>query len=266
MAFYHGVKTTETPTSLIAPAPCEAAMPVYFGVAPIHRTASLANKVNYPILCNSYDDAVLALGYSKDWETWGLCENIYAQFALFAMSPCVFVNVFDPATHKAAVSAEAATLAAGTVKLAHAEAILSTVVVKDSSAATTYVKDTDYTIAYDADYKCVVTKKTGGAIASETAELKVTYDYADPSLVDADDIIGGINAISGAEEGLEVIERVFPITRKVPGLIVATGWSENTEVLAVMTAKAWNINGLFKAVALVDIPVTGTGAPTLYTD
>ena len=33
-----------------------------------------------------------------------------------------------------------------------------------------------------------------------------------------------------------------------------------------MAAKAWNINTLFKALAIIDIPVNGTGAPELYTD
>jgi len=79
-------------------------------------------------------------------------------------------------------------------------------------------------------------------------------------------VIGGINVTTGNEEGLEVIEKVFPLTRKVPGLIVATGWSEDSEVAAVMASKAWSINGLFKAVAIVDIPVTGEGAPDQYSE
>lgn len=264
MTFFHGVKNTESPTSIIPPAPCEAAMPVYFGTAPVHRTPSLAKKVNYPIIANGYDDAVLALGYDKDWSKWTLSENVYVQFGLFAMSPCVFVNVFDPAVHKTAVETESLTLAAGIGKLLNADALLETVVIKNATGDTTYQKTKDYTLAYNSDYKAVIARVSTGTIATDTDTLKVTYDYADPSKVDKDDIIGGINVTSGNEEGLEVIEKVFPITRKVPGLIVATGWSDNVEVAAVMASKAWGINGLFKAVAIVDIPVTGEGAPTQY--
>ena len=266
MAFFHGVKTTESPTSIIPAAPCEAAMPVYFGTAPVHRTAALKNKINYPILCNAYDDAVAALGYSADWKKWTLCENIYAEFALFAMKPCIFVNVFDPSIHKTSVASESLTLSKGESKLANTDAVLSSVVVKDAQGQTAYVLGTDYTASYDVDYNVVIARKSTGSISSDTAELKVSYDYADPTKVDKDDIIGGINAATGDEEGLEVIERVYPITRKVPGLIVATGWSHDVEVAAVMAAKAWNINTLFKALAIIDIPVTGTGAPELYTD
>lgn len=265
MVFFHGVHTTETPTSIIPPAPCEAAMPVYFGVAPIHRTDSLIKKVNYPILANTYDDAVLALGYDSDWGKWPLCENMYAEFALFSMKPAVFVNVFDPTVHKTAVPAEEKTLIAGVAKLTNADPILSSIVITNSTGETTYTKDTDYTVAYDKDYFALVTRIEAGGL-TETAEIKIAYDYADPSKVEEDDIIGGVNATTGDEEGLEVIERVFPITRKIPGLIVCTGWSDNVEVAAVMASKAWSINGLFKAVAIVDIPVTGEGAPTKYTD
>lgn len=266
MAFFHGVRTTESPTSIIPPAPCEAAMPVYFGVAPVHRTETLKNKVNYPILCNAYDDAVMALGYDEDWAKWTLCENIYAQFALFATSPCVFVNVFDPSKHKTNVATEQLTLAKGEGKAAHQDVILSTLVVKDETGSTTYNAGTDYTVAYDEDYYATIVRLESGAIASDTAQLTLTYDYADPSQVDKDDIIGGINAQTGDEEGLEVIERVYPVNRKVPGLIVATGWSDDVEVAAVMAAKAGNVNGLFRALAILDIPVSGDGAPTIYTD
>ena len=266
MAFFHGVHTTESPTSIIPPAPCEAAMPVYFGVAPVHRTESMKNKVNYPILCNAYDDAVMGLGYDEDWKKWTLCENIYAQFTLFGMSPCVFVNVFDPTKHKTSVETEQVTLAKGEGKVAKQDAILSTLVVKDQTGSTTYQEGTDYTVAYDEDYYAVIARVTSGTISSDTAQLTVSYDYADPTQVDKDDIIGGINAQTGDEEGLEVIERVYPVNRKVPGLIVATGWSEDVEVAAIMATKAENINGLFRALAIIDIPVSGDDAPTIYTD
>lgn len=266
MAFFHGVRTTESPTSIVPAAPCEAAMPVYFGTAPVHRTETLKNKVNYPILCNAYDDAVMALGYDSDWAKWTLCENIYAQFALFATSPCVFVNVFDPTKHKTSVETEQITLAKGEGKVAHQDAILSTLVVKDQNGSTTYQAGTDYTVAYDEDYYAVIARVPSGTISSDTAQLTVSYDYADPSQVDKEDIIGGINTQTGDEEGLEVIERVYPVSRKVPGLIVATGWSDDVEVAAVMAAKAGNINSLFQAVAILDIPVGGTGAPTIYTN
>ena len=147
-----------------------------------------------------------------------LCENIYAQFALFATSPCVFVNVFDPSKHKTSVSTESVTLEKGECKAANKDVILGTLQVKDSTGSTAYQVGTDYTVAYDEDYYAVIARLSTGAIASDTAQLTLTYDYADPSQVDKDDIIGGINAQTGDEEGLEVIERYIPSIEKFLGL------------------------------------------------
>ena len=38
MAFYHGVKTSEQATSVIAPVQTTAGLPIVFGTAPVHLT------------------------------------------------------------------------------------------------------------------------------------------------------------------------------------------------------------------------------------
>ncbi|MBR1953285.1 MAG: phage tail sheath family protein [Lentisphaeria bacterium] len=73
--------------------------------------------------------------------------------------------------------------------------------------------------------------------------------------VKAENIIGGTDT-DGKKTGLELIDEVFPRFRVVPGLIICPGFSEIPEVAAVMAAKAENINGMFKAVALIDVPTT----------
>ena len=100
------------------------------------------------------------------------------------------------------------------------------------------------------------------------AEANVTagYDYADVSLVDSTDVIGGINESTGESEGLELIDSVFPQFRLVPGSILAPRFSEDPAVAVVMAAKADGINGLFKAVALADIPTEGEHGVKKYTD
>lgn len=266
MAFFHGVHTTETPTSIIPPAPCEAAMPVYFGAAPVHRVGKTKGATNVPILCNTYDDAVTALGYSDDWQSWPLCENIYSQFSLYATAPCVFVNIFNPQKHTSCNANQQFDFADGEGIIKCKDIILKSLVVKESAEGDVYVKDKDYTVAYDEDYNTVITKTPESTIKAEAGHLYASFDRADPSKITKEDIIGGIDATTGDETGLEVIEQIYPLTRKVPGLIVATGWSSDTAVAAVMAAKASNINGLFQALAIVDLPVSGDGAPVKYTD
>ena len=85
MAFYHGVKTSEQATSVIAPVQTTAGLPVVFGTAPVHLTEDPSAVVNKPIICYSWEEAVQQLGYSEDWAHFTLCEAMYAQFKYLLM-------------------------------------------------------------------------------------------------------------------------------------------------------------------------------------
>ena len=76
----------------------------------------------------------------------------------------------------------------------------------------------------------------------------------DPSLISAADIIGGVDATTGKKTGLELIAEMFPRFRLVPGSILAPRFSEDSAVAVSMSAKATGINGLFRALALADVP------------
>ena len=108
MAYKHGVYTREVPTSIISPTQTESGLPVIVGTAPVHLTD--VSNVNKPQLCYSYAEAVSYFGFSKDWEKYTLCEFIYSQFALYAMSPCVLVNVLDPGKHKESITGKRYTI------------------------------------------------------------------------------------------------------------------------------------------------------------
>lgn len=84
----------------------------------------------------------------------------------------------------------------------------------------------------------------------------------DPLQVGGTHIIGGIDA-SLKKTGLELISEVFPRFRLVPGCILAPKFSEDSAVAISMGAKAKNINGLFQAMAAVDVP---TDVVPLYTE
>lgn len=262
MTYRHGVYASEVPTSILPPVRTSAGLPVVFGTAPVNlATAPVA--VNTPMLCYTYAEAVAALGYSADWANYTLCEFINSHFSLFNVAPVVLVNVLDSATHKEAVTNAAATLVAGKVTLPDTGIMLSSLVVKLTEAGQPLGKGTDYTAGFDDDGKVLITRVVGGAITTDTSGLVVTYDKLKPSLVDKDDIIGGIDGTTGAPEGLELVNRVFPMFRLLPGQILAPGWSHDPEVEAVMKAKAGNINGHFKAMAVVDIP---TDTVDLYSE
>ena len=46
MAFFHGVKASEVPTSVIAPVATTAGLPVVFGTAPVHLSDDPKAYVN----------------------------------------------------------------------------------------------------------------------------------------------------------------------------------------------------------------------------
>lgn len=260
MAYKHGVYGSEVPTSLVPMTNVSAGLPVVFGTAPVHLATDAA-KANVPVLCYTYAEAVEALGYSDDWESYTLCEFMKSHFALFNMAPVVFVNVLDVAKHKTAVSDAETALADGVAEISE-PVVLSTLVVKKTAAGQPLVLNTDYTAAYNDEGKLILTALAGGALESETACV-VSYDKVNPAAVDGDDIIGGVDVVTGEYEGLELVHQIFPRFGLVPGIILAPGWSHLSAVAAVMKAKTTNISGHFEAICICDVD---TDTVTKYSD
>lgn len=251
MAYKHGVYTSEQATSLVAMTQTDSGLIVAFGTAPVHLASDPA-EVNTPVLCYTYKEAVAAFGYSDDWDKYTLCEAIKTQFAYFNMAPIVLINVLDPATHKTAVVGSEKTITDGVIKVDE-PILISTLKVSLTSDGAALVKDTDYTAAYE-DETLVITPISGGAIGSSVTSLFLSYDKLNPAAVDADDIIGGVNTTTNKNEGMELIDEIYPRFGLVPGTIIAPGFSHNTQVSAVMRAKCVNICGHFNAINICDEP------------
>lgn len=246
MSFFHGVRASQNETSASTPRNADSGIAFVVGTAPVHTVEN--GKVNVPILCNSYSEAVAALGYSDDWEKYSLCEMIDSHFKLYAVKPIVVVNVLNPATHTTLVDATMYDVNDRQIKLPY-EAILSSVVVQSSSAAK-YEKDKDYGVFYQ-DNALIVEVIPGGAAEKETA-LEITYTKVDAAKVTKADVIGGYDVETKTYSGFELIDQVFPKFLIVPDLVLAPGWTTDSEVAAVMATKAEAINGLFGAKALID--------------
>lgn len=260
MAYKHGVYTSEVPTSIVLAVNTTAGLPVVFGTAPVHLATDRA-AANRPVLCYSYAEAVQQLGFSKDWTKYTLCEVMYSQFALYNRGPVVFVNVLDPKNHKKNVNDKSVAVSDKTAKV-DAAVLLDTLKIKASAVGSVLVAGSDYEAAYDDDGVLVITLLDGGT-AAEATSLNLEYDELDPTAVNEDDIIGGISVSDGSVKGLECLNKVFPLTGLVPGIVLAPGWSHEPTVAAVMKAKAGNINSHFKAITLNDVP---TESVKKYTD
>ena len=272
MAYEHGVKISEVATSVLPPVESSAGIPIFFGTAPVNMTADAS--VNKPILCYSYEEAVAALGYVPPVENekglkkfeYTLCQAMYSQFVLFQVAPVIFVNVLDPSKHKKSASATNFTLDAkmGSATVAESGILPESVTIQSSTGAE-YVNGTDYVLTFDDDGFLVVSslKNAEGAFLCETGvALTISAEKLDPSMVTADEIVGGVD-MQGNKSGLELVNEVFPRFRLISGIIAAPGFSHNPTVAAVMATKASNINEHFKAISLVDVP---TDTVRSYTD
>lgn len=247
MDFYHGVKTSEQATSQSSVVAVENGVTFAVGTAPVHTVGVGANKV---VFAEDYASAVKALGYSDDWGKYTLCEVIKTHLKLYSVSPVIFVNVLDPEKHCSEVKTETLSLDSEKTARLSADVIANTVTVNSESGDKTYILGTDYTLDYDGE-GLVVTALQDGEITETT--LFVEYKEIDPSQVTKSDIIGGISVSDGSKKGLELVDSAFVVTGIVPEFIIAPGFSEDSEVAAVMGSKASAINELFKGKAIIDI-------------
>lgn len=263
MATYkHGVYTSEQATSMVAPVTGTAGLQVIVGTAPVNMLDNPAAAVNTPLLVNTYAEAVAAVGYNADFAAYTLCESISANFSVVGTGPLVLVNVLDPDKHAADMTETTVQVNGGVAVLEETGVLVDKLVVK--AGAETLTRDTDYAVSFNNDGTVSIVLIAGGDGENATT-LTVTGKKLDSSKVTAADIVGGVDAATGKETGLEVVRQIYPKLAMTPGILLAPRFSMDATVAAALQAKTKEINGVFKAVCIVDVDSTSTGA-TKYTD
>lgn len=258
----HGIFVNENPTSLAVPVSGTAGLQVVVGTAPVNMGDKPEAAVNVPVLANSYSEAVQQLGYSDDFSAYTLCQSMYASWKMFNVSPVVFINVLDPDKHKKELVEMETPVTEKQATIRKTGIILKGLTVKNSSGGTTLEAGKDFTTGFDENGYLVLTLLEAGKAADATS-VKVSGSMLDPSKVTASDIIGGYDAATGKETGIEVVRKVYPRLNVVPGTILAPGWSHIPEVGAALQAKTAGLNGIFKCIALLDLD---TEKAKKYTD
>ena len=207
MPYQHGVRVQERATSIVAPITGTAGLQVVFGTAPINMADDPYKVTNTPVIAYNWAEAVSKLGYSEEKDEDGhylytLCASMYASFKLVNVAPVIFVNVLDPKKHKKE-NVEA------TYPVESMEAVIpitgilpGTVQVKTEADDTALEVETDYVLSFNDDGNLVITLVAGGRGAEATG-LKVSSTSIDPTVVDADDIIGA--SAGSAESGLPAL-------------------------------------------------------------
>ena len=251
----HGVYVSELGTAVSTPVAVETGIPFVIGLSPVHSADNPA-AAGAPVLCTTFQEFVDKLGYSEDWDTYPLCEFAYSQFKLYGTSPVIFCNLLDPASMKSAVAAADKDVSGHKVELTVKAIDDAGLVVKAQGGnGTAYVKDTDYSVYFNEDGKLVVELLPASTHYSES-KLNIAFNEVTPASVNA----------TAVATGIENIELCMTKLGIVPDLICAPGFSQNSAVAAVMTAKAAGINGMFPAVAIVDINTAASGGADEYSE
>ena len=264
MSYFHGVYNSEIDTSLTAPIQGSAGLQVIFGTAPIHLSRDPAAAVNKPMLCYSFAECQQSVGYSDNFKDFTLCQSIDACFRVFNVAPIILVNVLDPSksAHTTVNAAEDCPVVDGQVIYTKPYTLLDTLVVKNEEAE--LVPDSDYIAAHDNDGNVLITILSQAA--KEAAKLSVAGKSLNPAGVTREDVVGGVDALTGKETGMELIRHIYPKLGMVPGLLLAPGWSGDAVVAAALQAKTEAINGVFVCNCLLDIPTDGEDGAAVYTD
>lgn len=262
MSYNHGVRVLEQETSLSAPIEGTAGLQVVFGTAPVNLAEDPYKATNVPMIAYSFAEAVAQLGYSDDFEHYTLCQSMDACFRVFAVAPIILVNVLDPTKHKKANEAQ-------TVDVVSMQAVVK---LEGILADTVEVKSGDVTLEAGADYATsfdnkgyLVINLTATGKGKQATSLTVTSTSIDPTQVEVADVIGGYNASTGVESGLELVRQVYPKFGMTPGLLLAPGWTKHVNVAVALAAKCEEINGVFTCEGLIDLDCSGDGA-TKYTE
>lgn len=262
MAYKHGVYASEQATSLSAPVSGTAGLQVVVGTAPVNMLADPAAAVNRPLLVNTYKEAVAAVGYHADFAKYTICEAVSASFSVVGVAPMVLINVLDPDKHTAAMEETQAAVSDSVAVLDVAGVLPDKLVVKNGADELT--AGTDYTTSWNEDGSLNIVVIPGGK-GDGAAALTVSGAKLDPAKVTAADIVGGVDAATGKETGLEVVRQIFPLLSMTPGILLAPRFSMDATVAAALQAKTRSINGVFGAVCIVDIN-SGEDGAVKYTD
>lgn len=257
MAYNHGIRIEEQATSIVAPITGSAGLQVVIGTAPINLAKDPYSVTNVPLITYSFSEAASQLGYSDDFKKFTLCQSMDASFRIFNVAPIIFINVLDPKKHKKDNTEASVNVVAKQAKLEEDGILLDTLVVKDG--ATTLAKNEDYITSFTDDGKVLVSLIEGSSHAGAST-LTVKSTSIDPSAVKAKDIIGGYDAATDKESGLELIRQVYPRFNMTPGLLLAPGWSQIPEVGIVLGSKCSEINGVFSCECVLDLDSSSTGA------
>lgn len=235
--YLHGAETTEVSTGSTLIQVVKSSVILLVGIAP-------TGPVNTPTLVAN---PTAAAQFGSELTGFNIPEALAAIFAQGA-GQVIVVNTFDSALNVAAVAAEVLTLVSGRASLANGP--VSVPVITTADGLTTLVAGTDYTVN-PFGVVSVKNRSTVGGYPDGTT-LKASYSRLDPATVTGAQIIGTVDAVTGARTGAKIIDMLFSTFGFSPKILIAPRYSQLVAVANELLAMATK----FRAVALLDAPVS----------
>ncbi len=214
MSYRHGAFFDEVPTSLVTPVEVDSALPVVIGTAPVHN---LPDGTPAPV---------------NDPRLIYTVEDFVAQFGAvksgekrhdFTLSE--FVDVF---------------------------------IGRYSVAPVVCINVFDPARHADEEGRPDVSKVTAADIIGSAGDAVASGSEQIAQSADGSGFAGPYGSADGAwkvkRTGLSLVDKVFPLFRKVPGQILAPGFSAEPAVAIAIGAACENISGHFRAVGVADLP------------
>ena len=153
-------------------------------------------------------------------------------------------------------------VAEGVVRYDKPFVLLNTLTVKNGDAP--LAEGEDYLAEHAEDGSVTITLLDE---AAEAETVKIASTSLNPAGVTNADIVGGVDAETGAETGIEMVRRIYPKFGMTAGILLAPGWSQDPVVTAALQAKTEGICGVFRAQTYIDIGTDKKkGGAAVYTE
>lgn len=238
MAFLHGIETVEVNTGPRPISAVRAAVIGLIGIAPKGPQET----------CTVVSNDVQAAAFGSELDGFTIPQALNAIFQQGA-GTVVVVNIFDPDTMTATVTAEEQVVANQSIQLDFAP-IGETITLNGAGGTPTYTEGTQYTVDEFGKVSIIDT-----ATILNGATVEATYEKLDATAITSADIIGAVDG-SNNRTGLKEFDNCFSLFGFEPSIFLAPEYVETDAVASALISTAET----FRAFALIDAPVGTTQA------
>lgn len=245
MGYKHGAYGELVPSQEQLIAYGKGTIPVYIGVAPVHRVNDYSSMVNTPILIRSLEEAKTKLGYSAadKFKDFTISAAVYAHFQnrIKPIGPIVVVNVLNPDKNKKGETKQ--------LTLINGKGVIDDYVIVNSIKIEGKALGVHYNITASKDGKVQIESVKDGL----SSPVQVAFEKIDISSINQDDIIGGYDLATDKRSGIACLESIFEELNIVPSIVSCPGFNHIPLVEKELVATCKKIGEHWDAICVTDI-------------